>query len=282
MSQPINTSGNLRPEFRALIFYVLAFLVLMVSQTLIKLTRFQSGAAYQVLVYPLEAIGIYFVSAALFRWFDLESLAALGLHWKNGIRLGWAGAICGVLSIDIVFALVWWPAGAHSSLEVHPGAILSRSFLWSGLTFFFAAAVEEMAFRGYPFLALCQSLGRWGAMICLSIFFVGVHPGFYHSPVAMLSVFLGGIFFTQLFMLGGSLWLPIGFHCGWNVAQALIFPLPGQGRTLVSATNFNPANRGMTLGVEQSPWAAAVLLLFTVCTGVVMRKRSRVESKTTL
>jgi membrane protease YdiL (CAAX protease family) len=273
MSLLFNSANEIRPEFRTIVFYIFAFLVLVVTQTVVKLAGLGDGTVYQVAVYPLEAIGLYGLSVMAFHELDHHSSAPLGFRDRKAGLFVLEGIVGGLLAITIVFFGVWLRVRGTSALTIQPDAALHREFLLWMVIFFFAAAVEEMGFRGYPFLALRTSLGRWGASILLSILFVAAHPNFYPSPVAMISTGLGGIVFTQMFLLAGSLWLPIGFHFGWNLGQALVFPLHGRAATLVTASNFNPAALGLTEGAEQSRWAVAVLLLLTVLAEILIRRK---------
>ncbi|MBZ5534874.1 MAG: CPBP family intramembrane metalloprotease [Acidobacteriia bacterium] len=273
MSFFFNFADEIRPEFRAILFYVFAFLVLVVSQTVVTLAGVGDGTVYQALVYPLEAIGLFGLSVIGFQEFDHRSSAPLGFrHRRAGILL-LEGSVGGIVAVAVVFFGVWFPVREASGLAILPNAVLHREFLLGLFIFFFAAAVEEMGFRGYPFVALRASLRRWGASVILSLLFVASHPNFYHSTVAMLSTFLGGIVFTQFFVLAESLWLPIGFHFGWNVGQALVFPLHGRTATLVTVSNFNPAALGLTEGAEQSWCAATILLGLTVLAEILIRKK---------
>lgn len=272
MSLFFNSANELRPEFRAILFYVFAFLVLVVSQTVVKLAGVGDGSVYQALVYPLEAIGLFGVSVIAFQELDHRSSTPLGLRSRRAGMLVLGGCASGIVAIGVVFFGVWFPVRKASALAVLPNAPVHREFLLWVVIFFFAAAVEEMGFRGYPFLALRMSLRRWGASVILSLLFVASHPNFYQSPVALASTFLGGIVFTQLFVLAGSLWLPIGFHFGWNVGQALVFPLHGRLATLVTVSNFDPVSLGITEGAEQSKYAVAVLVVLTVVAEILIRK----------
>jgi CAAX protease family protein len=279
MSLFFNSADEIRPEFRAILFYMFAVLVLAVSQTVVKLAGMGDGTVYQALVYPLEAIGLFGLSNIAFRKFDHRSSGPLGfLHRRAGLLL-LEGSLGGIAAIAVVFFGVWFPVREAGVLAVLPSAVFRHEFLLWLIIFFFAAAVEEMGFRGYPFVALRASLRRWGASVILSLLFVASHPNFYHSTVAILSTFLGGIVFTQLFVLAESLWFPIGFHFGWNVGQALVFPLHGRTATLVTVSNFDPAALGLTEGAEQSKYAAAVLLILAIVTEVLLRRKVRLSGR---
>jgi membrane protease YdiL (CAAX protease family) len=256
-----NSSGDLRTGFRVLVFAALSFLVLLIVQTVVSMTGLAAGLPFQAAVYPLEAVGVLAVSVLCFRGLDHASINELGLRQRKAMWHGLAGFTAGALTIDLIFLGLVWRAGFKSLISLHFEVFASKDFMLWVAMFFFAATLEELLFRGYPFLTLQRVVHRWGAAALLSILFVAFHPNFYPYPAAWLSIFLAGFFLTQLFVWSGSLWLPIGFHFGWNVAQALIFPLPGLQPTLVRVARFNPSAVGINIGVEQSWWAAALLLV---------------------
>ena len=271
----LNNTGRMRAGFQVLVFYLFGLVLAVVLQTVLKIFGPASSLAYQAVLYPLEAAGLFGISVLAFSLLSDGNVAPLGLQSASAVRSGACGAVSALVAISVVFVALWWPLRAACPLGVEWRLVSSKPF-WLGLiTFFFAAAFEELGFRGFPFLVLRKSMGRWGATAFLSVLFVGVHPNFYHSPAALITIFLGGILLTQLFVLTGSLWGAIGFHFLWNFSQYIVFPLPGQGRSLIRARDFDPAMHGLTVGIEESWWAAGVLLVLVVCAeGFLWRQRS--------
>ena len=268
-----DASNELRPAFRMLVFFLFSLLVLAVVQTLVKLGGVTEDASYQALVYPLEAAGILAVSTIVFRLLDHGSLAALGFRSGKAHLLGWGAFFSGVLSAGMVFTGERFSSAAQGVLRWHSEVFATRAFVLGLAIFFFAAGLEELMFRGYPFLALRRSLGRWGASMVLSLLFMGVHPSCYRPSAAVVSIFLAGIFFTQLFVLSKSLWLPIGFHFGWNLGQAWIFPFGIQNKTVIEAAGFDAKILGLSAGAEHSWWAAALFFVFVVVAELALRKQ---------
>lgn len=274
MSLFFNPTGELRSGFRVLLFYFFSLLWLIAVQTLIRSVGWSSRAVYLAVLYPLDALGIFGISVFSFRKLDHCSSAALGIKNKRGGRLFLTGTLAGIVSVSLVFIGVWREVGFQGPIHLRSEVLLSRTFFLGVAMFFFAAALEELGFRGYPFIALRPSLRRWGASAFLSLLFVAVHPNLYHFPAGVISIFLGGIFFTQLFVLAESLWLPIGLHFGWNLAQDWIFPLSDRNRTVLEVTTFDPAALGLTMGAEQSWWAVVVLGALVVLVEAFMQKKA--------
>ncbi|MDD5544541.1 MAG: type II CAAX endopeptidase family protein [Acidobacteriia bacterium] len=271
-----NASGDLRVGFRVLVFAFLSILTLLVVQLAVGWLGLDSGQPFQAVVYPLEATGVLGVSALCFRGLEQGSLSRLGLSRRSGFWVGLAGLVAGLLAVDLIFLAVIRHAGSKIQFSLHPEVFTSKEFLLALVVFFFAASLEELLFRGYPFLALQTLLRRGGAAALLSVLFVAFHPNLVPSPAAAPAIFLAGLFLTQLFVWSESLWLPVGFHFGWNLAQAVIFPLPGLQPTVVRLEGFDPAASGITLGVEQSWWAVGLLMALVILGELALLKKAPV------
>ncbi len=275
MSLFFNDSGRMRVGFQALVFFMFGAALILSLQTLTRMFGIAEPLPYPAVLYPLEAAGLYGISLFAFALFEDGTAAPLGLWRKGGGGFFGLGAVLGIAAIAAIFLAIWFPLRASNPLVMQWDVVKTRSFGLGLVTFLFAAIFEELGFRGFPFLALKKSLGRWGATVLLSICFVAVHPNFYHVPTAWISIFLGGVLFTQLFVLTGSLWTPIAFHFLWNFSQYVIFPLSGRDRALIAIANFDPTAHGLAEGIEESRWAAGVLALAVVVAEVVLYRRKK-------
>jgi membrane protease YdiL (CAAX protease family) len=77
-----------------------------------------------------------------------------------------------------------------------------------------------MVFRGYGFETVREALGQGKAMVVLI-------PGFalYHGldPQQLPGKLAGGATLMLLKLHTDGLWMPVGYHWGWNVLQTAIF-----------------------------------------------------------
>ena len=144
------------------------------------------------------------------------------------------------------------------------------------------ALMEELAFRGYPFQKLTESLGALGAVLVLSALFGAVHLqnpessgwlswGFFNTIAV-------GIIFALVRIRTASLLFPFGLHFGWNFFQGAVFGLPVSGleefSTVVRATVHGaPALTGGTYGPEASATCALVLVIALPITWVFTSKQ---------
>lgn len=103
----------------------------------------------------------------------------------------------------------------------------NSSFAWPSLLFFlaalwFAAAGEEMIFRGYAFQLLIEKMGPYATVLPAGVIFGLTHMSNPHSsalPVA--NTILWGILLGYAFLRSHDLWLPLGLHFGWNAVLPL-------------------------------------------------------------
>jgi uncharacterized protein len=149
---------------------------------------------------PLWTVGLYGNRAAVVN-------AACGIG-------GGAGAACLVLGLPLALGMAHLaPAAAPAARGTIPFTIL---LLAAG------AIGEELLFHGYAFQILLGPLGRYA-----TVFAVGAVFAFMHSSNPNVSWFglantAGfGILFGYAFLRSRDLWLPIGFHFGWNFTLPL-------------------------------------------------------------
>lgn len=131
-----------------------------------------------------------------------------------------------------------------------------------------AAYVEELLFRGIIYRMMEELTGTWIALFFSAALFGAMHAA---NPSATLwaSVAVAleaGVLLAVLFIWTRRLWVPIGLHLGWNLAQGGVFGfnVSGQGRQgMLQATLEGPAwLTGGAFGLEASVVAVAI------CTGV--------------
>jgi hypothetical protein len=103
----------------------------------------------------------------------------------------------------------------------------NSSFAWPSLLFFlvalwFAAAGEEMIFRGYAFQLLIEKLGPYATVLPAGVIFGLTHMSNPHSSaLAVANTILWGILLGYAFLRSHDLWLPLGLHFGWNAVLPL-------------------------------------------------------------
>ncbi len=154
--------------------------------------------------------------------FDRRPLVDIGLrltrlsgrHFLLGLGLG-GGAAALLLTTPILVD------EGHLVLRPH------SEFTWPTLIFylitlFFAAAGEEMIFRGYAFQCLVEKMGPYAAVIPVGVIFGVLHGGNPNANLlGVLNTILWGVLLGCAFLRSRDLWLPIGMHFGWNAVLPL-------------------------------------------------------------
>jgi len=150
-----------------------------------------------------------------------------------------------------------------------------------------AAVTEELAFRGALFRILEEKAGTWGALVASGLVFGGLHL---INPDATLWGGLAiameaGLMFGALYAATRSLWLTIGVHLGWNVAEEGIFgtAVSGSGSHtggLLHASVSGPQIlSGGSFGPEASIFAIAVCAVPTVLFLLLAKRRNRIHAR---
>jgi membrane protease YdiL (CAAX protease family) len=92
------------------------------------------------------------------------------------------------------------------------------------------AISEELIFRGMAFREWAVKIGWLLAIIFSGLYFGAVHilsllpqVGLFQVGWIIVSAMVAGILFVAMYLRSKSLWLPIGFHFGWNLCLQLFF-----------------------------------------------------------
>src|SRR5438093_684869 len=142
-----------------------------------------------------------------------------------------------------------WQATAFSwTMRATSGAAaVGKTLAVSLLIFLFAAATEEMLFRGYPLQTLARANLAWLGVLLTSVPFAAVHlanpnvvPGF-----TFVNTALAGVWLAIAYLHTRSLWFPLGVHWSWNWALGSLFGLPVSGITNIAP---HPLLHGVDLG----------------------------------
>lgn len=141
---------------------------------------------------------------------------------------------------------------------------------WTGIGLALQAAVtEELWMRALLFR---RAFGPAPAFIVAALVFGALHlanPG--ATPLASATVAMAGLMFCALYALTGRLWVPIGVHLAWNLAQGYPFG------AIVSGNDLGGSLLRSTARPEAPPWLtggtfgpeASVLALILVSTVTV-------------
>lgn len=286
----LNEEGHLRSGWRLAIFAVAFLICTQLSQLLllagltVALHRSIPELANSSWSF-VAGHGSILISATLVGWACgrlLEELpfGALGCSphrgWLKNLGIG---SLLGAGSLFLAALLATATRGIHFRFDPEGAGPIGQTLAVSALLFIFAAASEEILFRGYPLQTLTRARLAWLGVFLTSVPFAAVHlynphavPGF-----TFLNTALAGVWLAVAYLRTRSLWLPIGLHWAWNWAQASLLGLPVSGiqriapAPLLQAMNAGPDwLTGGSYGIEGG---AACTIALVVSTLVIWRVR---------
>lgn len=170
--------------------------------------------------------------------------------------------ILGVAITSLAIGLTLLAELALDAIRLAAGSMTWSSFVTLVVYLAGVAAVEELVYRVLLLSGLAVVLsgvpgGRWIAVLLSAALFGAAHlgnPG--ASWVAAVGTGLGGVMYGVAFLGTRSVWLPIGLHLGWNLAQGVLgFPIsgnvvPGLFQALPAAEDVLVQLNGGTYGPE--------------------------------
>ena len=187
---------------------------------------------------------------AWLRWFDRRPLWTIGLervragrHYARGLAVGLA-LFGGAVAILALLGVVGFQAGDPRTQGLAAlGGVLVVALGWV-----VQGASEEILCRGW----LMQSLGAryrpWIGVLVSSLFFAALHSlNLGLSPLALVNLFLFGLFAAVYALREGGLWGVFAIHSVWNWAQGNLFGLEVSGTEAPGGTLLNLEERGADL-----------------------------------
>jgi membrane protease YdiL (CAAX protease family) len=190
------------------------------------LARFAPDWLAEVIEGIAYLAGVVALTWAFCRFVDRTSLRSLGLR-----RQGWLAKVAAGWGLGTFLQLVAFAAlGIAGWLTVERSGSTALGLGASVLSWLIISFNEELAFRGYILQRLTQAWGLPAAVVVSSLIFTMVHvlnPNV--QPLAMVSLFVAGLLLACAYLVSRSLWLPIGLHIGWNLAEVNLLGFPGSG-----------------------------------------------------
>jgi membrane protease YdiL (CAAX protease family) len=161
----------------------------------------------------------------LLRWMEAQPFVSIGLAWRREScgELGWGfggavGLVGGVTAVE-------WGIGAirfESKAGGDGASVLVAVGMLTGLLVL-GATTEEVLFRGYPFQRIIEGTNGTVAIAVSSLVFGLVHTSNPHATrLSTLNTVLAGVLLGLAYLRTRALWLPMGFHFGWNWTLAVL------------------------------------------------------------
>jgi membrane protease YdiL (CAAX protease family) len=180
-----------------------------------------------------EMVVLLPLTYVLARWVDVRRFVSLGLRLDRtalfDLLLGLA--LSGGQMVSIF--LLSWAAGWLDVSALAPTSALLQGLanaVLGAVLFTLVAVGEELTFRGYVQVNLGEGLPPLPTLVLTALLF-----GLFHalnpnaSWLGLVNIALAGLAIGYGRTVTGALWLPIGYHLGWNYVQGAILALPVSG-----------------------------------------------------
>ncbi|HEU5237873.1 MAG TPA: CPBP family intramembrane glutamic endopeptidase [Pyrinomonadaceae bacterium] len=286
----LDKDGHLRSGWRLAIFIIAFFICIQVTQAVLSLVLSAAlHLSYNQLSNGYWSIaaghGSILFSAFIVGWgcgalMEELPIRALGCTTHRGWLKNFAiGSGLGTASLLLAAFFTTITRGIHFRFDPAGAGAIGQTLAVSLLVFMFAAAAEEMLFRGYPLQTLTRARLAWLGVLLTSVPFAAVHlrnpnvvPGF-----TFINTALAGIWLAVAYLRTRSLWLPLGLHWSWNWGQASLLGLPVSGIERISpAPLLKAINAGpdwLTGGAYGIEGGAACTLALLISTLVIWRAK---------
>lgn len=178
---------------------------------------------------------------------EKRSLASLGFI-RRGAAGEYAVGLLGGLALFGAGVLICVAAGTLTLTPADPMPSW-RILLLFFVGFLIQGMSEEMLCRSYLMVSLSRGCPLWLAAIINALFFSLLHlgnPGV--TVIALVNIFLFGLFASLLTLRRGSIWMVGALHSMWNFAQGNLFGIPVSGLGGIAS----PVRAEMTEGTWQS------------------------------
>jgi len=183
----------------------------------------------------LVLLAMVVVIALMIRRFDRRgSFSEIGIRSGKGT---WRAVILSLAAAMALVVLIFLAARAAGAVRLVETA--SEEHLWSdtlidllGYVVLLAAiaVTEELVFRGYLRFTLAQAFSPKAVLLISALLFaiwrvVTASSG----GLGALNAFLAGLILGLLFVVTGSLWVPIAAHFAWIWVESFVFSFPTSG-----------------------------------------------------
>jgi membrane protease YdiL (CAAX protease family) len=161
------------------------------------------------------------------RWLGFRGYEAYALEWRRTAPLLLAGGLALALLMKYVAVCVGMALNVYAARapEATPAAAVSflSSIPWALLVTFVPSLAEDIITRGFPYRAARIRWQPWVFVLASSVLYVLDHIyRLQRGPTEWATLFCFGLAYATAVARTGSLWLAVGMHWGWNLANVLI------------------------------------------------------------
>ncbi len=234
------------------------------TQSAIVQSIYPQNALEQVIFLSSSFAGVYLLLWIWIRWIEKRPFKSMGLTAPNKLsQFGW-GLLIGAGMFSLAVGALW--AMGNYRLATPPMLNFGAIIVLAG--WLVQGPAEELLFRGWILPVLAARYRMWVGVFLSAAMFAVMHslnPNL--NVIAVLNLFLFGVF-TALFALRQeNVWGVFGIHAVWNWVQGNVFGLPVSGMSATGGTLLSLTEAGadwLTGGAFGPEGGAAVSVVLGV------------------
>jgi membrane protease YdiL (CAAX protease family) len=237
----------------------------------------------------LVLLGVVVVIVVMLRGFDRSgTFSDLGFKVGKTTWLAVTISIGAAVGLVVLIFLVSRIAGFASLINTPPGERLWRDifndFIGYLLLLAATAVTEELIFRGYVRFTLEKVFSAKLVLLVSALLFglsrlVMVSSGL----LGLVSAIFAGLILGMLYLVTGSLWVPIAAHFAWIFTESYIFSFPSHGivpEGLLRLKYFPGLLLDGSYGPQAGLLALGIFVVVAVCLWLFARKRLQGDART--
>lgn len=214
------------------------------------------------------------------KYIEKRSFRSFGFFGRRKFRDYTKGVIIGLLLLSVSFVVVASSSKANIVYAFNFNIYSVLSIL-SVLGFFLIqGASEEIFMRGWFMQSIAVRHWPWLGIVLSTVIFTVLHSANPNlNTVAVVNLFLIGLFLAILALYDENLWGACGFHSAWNFTMNSVYGVQVSGNKLTGETIMQTTFEGNDLitgggfGLEGSIVVTAIIVIATVMLIVLRSKR---------
>lgn len=174
-------------------------------------------------------VDVAMLAAALLlaRWLGFRGPEAYGLEWRTATPVMVVGGLVLALTLKYVSVCVGMALNVFVARPPETSPVAAVSFFTAiplvALMTFIPSIASDVVARGFVLRALRVRWAPWTFVLVSAVVSVLVNAWPLGSSVAQWALlFCSGVAYATAAARTGSLWLAVGLHWGWNLANQLI------------------------------------------------------------
>ncbi|QDE40663.1 CPBP family intramembrane metalloprotease [Luteibacter pinisoli] len=161
------------------------------------------------------------------RWLGFKGYDAYALEWRRSTFLLLSGGLVMALLLKYTAVCVGMALGVYTARPPETAAAAAMSFAsslpWALVVTFVPSMAEDLLTRGFLYRAMRVQWVSWVFVVVSAVFYMVNHVYRMSAGVGeWLMLFCFGLAYATAVVRAGTLWLAVGLHWGWNLANQLI------------------------------------------------------------